>query len=647
MTTTFTSRDCAPALPPSTPEKRSWDFSNVYNLINSLSPAPDASKPAQQTTPPQQPLNDVDFGADKNDASSGLGDFNKLWQFLGTPGNAPPPAFTTLTPPGSESETLVDTDRLAYASDGAAYHSSSKGVKWGVQEPIDDLADESDVYQELEPATITVAPIDSTLTKTQRKREARKARKRAEAENSPEKNKAASGFESNDDAHLKHAPARNASIHTLGQADQPAKEPALRYNLRSQKTPMTPQPAKRTKDVLHPMEAPHTAPKMLPLSLCPSGVTSKSRDVSAISSKKLEDSAIPFDLAANQPSKKGKSKNTKQESWTSTSPPKRATPGRYPSGAPSGLDSGYYDAILNNTLLFPANSKSPIPAPPSPEYSGTFVVRDKDDRNLHFFLSLVQQFPEDKHWLAKPAQLVNHTESPTGIHVFIDFSNIHIGFQNRVKTMRGLPVQARIRREDIDFDAFVLLMERRRPVAKRVLVGSLPAIPAFEKARAIGYETSVLDKVYKARELTDRQKYFRQRDAEQMQQYRRRNGGTTTSGEGSGSGSETGNAVTHAKEAWVEQGVDEILHLKMLESIVDVDEPTTMVLATGDAAAAEYSQGFMRMVERALKKGWRIELVSWKAGISSQYMKRDFRQKWGDRFRVSELDDWVEDLLDT
>ncbi|KAK8206090.1 hypothetical protein IWZ01DRAFT_439850 [Phyllosticta capitalensis] len=501
MTTTFTSRDCAPALPPSTPEKRSWDFSNVYNLINSLSPAPDASKPAQQTTPPQQPLNDVDFGADKNDASSGLGDFNKLWQFLGTPGNAPPPAFTTLTPPGSESETLVDTDRLAYASDGAAYHSSSKGVKW-----------------ELEPATITVAPIDSTLTKTQRKREARKARKRAEAENSPEKNKAASGFESNDDAHLKHAPARNASIHTLGQADQPAKEPALRYNLRSQKTPMTPQPAKRTKD---------------------------------------------------------------------------------------------------------------------------------DDRNLHFFLSLVQQFPEDKHWLAKPAQLVNHTESPTGIHVFIDFSNIHIGFQNRVKTMRGLPVQARIRREDIDFDAFVLLMERRRPVAKRVLVGSLPAIPAFEKARAIGYETSVLDKVYKARELTDRQKYFRQRDAEQMQQYRRRNGGTTTSGEGSGSGSETGNAVTHAKEAWVEQGVDEILHLKMLESIVDVDEPTTMVLATGDAAAAEYSQGFMRMVERALKKGWRIELVSWKAGISSQYTKRDFRQKWGDRFRVIELDDWVEDLLDT
>ncbi|KAF2083248.1 hypothetical protein K490DRAFT_76694 [Saccharata proteae CBS 121410] len=273
------------------------------------------------------------------------------------------------------------------------------------------------------------------------------------------------------------------------------------------------------------------------------------------------------------------------------------------------------------------------------------VIRDKDDRNIHFLLTLIRNFGEDKHWLAKPAQLVNHVGSPTGIHVFIDFSNIHIGFQNRIKSVRGLPTHARIRREDLDFDAFVLLMERRRPVAKRVLVGSLPAIPAFDKAKAIGYETNILDKVFKARELTERQKYFRQRDAE------RRNGqqphkNATTSGDAS-SGSETNATPQFAKEAWVEQGVDEILHLKILESLVDVEMPSTIVLATGDAAQAEYSQGFMRMVERALTKGWRVELVSWRDGISQAYRKDKFRTKWRDQFRIIELDDYVEDLLDT
>ncbi|KAK7509981.1 uncharacterized protein IWZ02DRAFT_494919 [Phyllosticta citriasiana] len=634
---------------PSTPDQRPWDFSQALNLINSLSPALGPGRPASQITPPQQPLHDVEVADDKINEASCLGDFNKVWAFLQTPNKAPLPA-ATVTPPDSDhtgSETLVEKEKHEYASDGATYGLPLKETTWKDQDPIDDLADESDAYQETGPAAAANTQLDPTLTKTQRKRENRKARKRAEAEKRSDKTKASSEVESADGARAKNTPARKASVHTIEQSEHGSKATASRYNLRSLGAPKTPQPKKTVQDVAFHAAAPYSAPKMMPTSLCPSTFQPKSIDVSANSSKKLEDSAIPFNLGANRSPKKSKSKS-KREFSNSASPTKHADLTYQPSTS-AGLDSGYYNALLNNTPIFLGNSVSPGPAT-SPQHTGTFTVRDKDDRNLHFFLTLVQHFPEDKHWLAKPAQLVNHTESPNGIHVFIDFSNIHIGFQNRVKSMRGLPVNARIRREDIDFDAFVLLMERRRPVTKRVLVGSLPAIPAFEKAKAIGYETNILDKVYKARELTNRQKYFRQRDAEQLQQYRRRNGGTTTSGEGSGSGSETGNAAssaTHAKTAWVEQGVDEILHLKMLESVVDVDEPSTIVLATGDAAAAEYSQGFMRMVERALKRGWRVELVSWKAGISSQYMKRDFRQKWGDRFRIVELDDWVEDLLDT
>ncbi|KAK5001431.1 hypothetical protein LTR39_006966, partial [Cryomyces antarcticus] len=109
-----------------------------------------------------------------------------------------------------------------------------------------------------------------------------------------------------------------------------------------------------------------------------------------------------------------------------------------------------------------------------------------------------------------------------------------------------------------------------------------------------------------------------------------------------------GQATTpvYTEEKWVEQGVDEILHLKILESIVDTETPSTVVLATGDAAEAEYSQGFMRMVERALTKGWKVELVSWSKNISGAYKRQDFLRQWGDRFRIIELDDYAEELLD-
>ena len=96
----------------------------------------------------------------------------------------------------------------------------------------------------------------------------------------------------------------------------------------------------------------------------------------------------------------------------------------------------------------------------------------------------------------------------------------------------------------------------------------------------------------------------------------------------------------------IEQGVDGILHLKIFESVVDTDVPSTIVLATGDAAQAEYSQGFMAMVERALKKGWNVELVSWSKNISMMYSRPEWVRTWGQQFRIVYLDDYAEELLD-
>lgn len=210
-----------------------------------------------------------------------------------------------------------------------------------------------------------------------------------------------------------------------------------------------------------------------------------------------------------------------------------------------------------------------------------------------------------------------------------------IGFHDALKVSRGQPIHQRIRRQPVSFHNLSLILERGRPAAKRIVVGS-DNFPAMLEAKQIGYETNILDRVHKAKELTPRQKRYSNLNG---------NNGPGGGQSGTGSGSETTAAVQYAPEKWVEQAVDEILHLKMMESVVDADEPSTMVLATGDAAEAEYSGGFLKMVERALGKGWKIELASFSRNTSMAYKKSDFRQRWGERFKIVDLDDFVEVLL--
>jgi hypothetical protein len=160
---------------------------------------------------------------------------------------------------------------------------------------------------------------------------------------------------------------------------------------------------------------------------------------------------------------------------------------------------------------------------------------------------------------------------------------------------------------------------------KKVLVGSKPLLPEVREAEQCGYETSILDRVLKVR--TPR---------------KTRRGGSGYGTSGQSSGSETNTSLPERK---VEQAVDEILHLKIMESLLDWNEPATIVLATGDAAEAEYSGGFMKMVERALERGWRIELVSFRDSISNAYKSKAFRNKWSERFKIIELDDFRDELL--
>jgi hypothetical protein len=226
-----------------------------------------------------------------------------------------------------------------------------------------------------------------------------------------------------------------------------------------------------------------------------------------------------------------------------------------------------------------------------------------------------------------------------GIHVFVDLSNINIGFFNELKKLRGIGKGNSPKMPPIAFHSLAFILERNRPVSRRVLAGSHGGLMHGHRARRpdhmydaekCGYEMNILEPVFKVKSIAPVRKNRNGTG----------NGYATTSGHSSGS-----DAPIPGTQVRQEQCVDEILQMKMLESLVDVEEPSTLVLASGDGAEAEYSGGFLKMVERFLRKGWNVELFAWSDGLSMEYRSKSFASRWNGRFRVIELDDFSEVLL--
>jgi hypothetical protein len=151
-------------------------------------------------------------------------------------------------------------------------------------------------------------------------------------------------------------------------------------------------------------------------------------------------------------------------------------------------------------------------------------------------------------------------------------------------------------------------------------------LPSIEEIEARGYESLVLERVMKATP---------------NKHVSRTHSGARSRGQPS-SGSES---AVREKMRNVEQAVDEVLHLRMATSIMDADKPGTMIVATGDAKEAEYSEGFLKMVERALKAGWKVEIVSFQQQLSYAYQKKELLAKWGANYRTIQLDPYIEQLF--
>ena len=110
-----------------------------------------------------------------------------------------------------------------------------------------------------------------------------------------------------------------------------------------------------------------------------------------------------------------------------------------------------------------------------------------------------------------------------------------------------------------------------------------------------------------------------------------------------------------------EQGVDELLQLKLHQAIADADSPppkgSTIVLATGDGNVGQFNaDGFLGAVRTALRKGWRVELYAWEFGLSKAWVKEfggggageesSGPSLYGDRFRIVGLEKFAHDLLE-
>ncbi|KAK4033281.1 hypothetical protein C8A01DRAFT_40255 [Parachaetomium inaequale] len=223
------------------------------------------------------------------------------------------------------------------------------------------------------------------------------------------------------------------------------------------------------------------------------------------------------------------------------------------------------------------------------------------------------------------------------VHIFIDLSNIIIGFYDSMKESRGISVNKRVMAPAFSFKNFDTILTRDRNVAKRILAGSMANSynkrwPGYMvQAKELKYEMNILERVPKpASPVRKRRPKAGARDLDVP------TSGADTSGEDCFVG-----PMKHG-----EQGVDELLHLKILQSAMDTTRPATMVLATGDAATAQYSDGFKKNIERVLAHGWNIELYGWSRNISSAWREPEFAEQWAHQFKIVELDGFCEELFD-
>ncbi|KAF8509521.1 hypothetical protein BU17DRAFT_98851 [Hysterangium stoloniferum] len=298
-------------------------------------------------------------------------------------------------------------------------------------------------------------------------------------------------------------------------------------------------------------------------------------------------------------------------------------------------------------------------------------------------------------------------------HVFIDHSNILVGFINHLKRTRkagsGKPL--------LYFPALTLILERGRPISRRVLATSSPLYQNMDNAKELGYEVHVYVRVPEqppdATSGTDNNastndtsstngpsalglKNMKPRKPanapilhtntppsvpvsgrpsiesdpghNSMTTPRVINNNTRSQGHARSisiptaanmssspplpSAASVGGSASNGRIRYREQGVDELLQLKLHQALLSSDaDPlplgATIVLATGDGASGQFNEdGFVGAIRTALNKGWRVELYGWASGISNLWWKVKEEEGRDGKLTISTIDSFAGDLLE-
>lgn len=299
---------------------------------------------------------------------------------------------------------------------------------------------------------------------------------------------------------------------------------------------------------------------------------------------------------------------------------------------------------------------------------------------------LRHDFPDEENFVDPRGP--SPRSNDTLVHVFIDHSNILIGFLTYLRRHPTSLVGKASKR--LSHAALALILERGRSITRRVLVTSSPLYQPMETAEQLGYEVRIYARVPDMGDGMDRQplagvassgdssrggsgssdnKHRKNNSLTSTSKGHTRNrssGATSESDPGTGSGfgvssnglstaSFNGNnslsvTTTAPRIKYREQGVDELLQLKLHQAIADVDTPpldATIVLATGDGNVGQFNEeGFLGCVRTALKKGWRVELYAWEGGLSRSWKREFLDGPYKDKFTIIGLSKFGPDLLE-
>lgn len=176
-----------------------WDFTPVIDLINSLSSGSEKLVQTDVSVLESHESSDPGSLTDGPETNYGLGNFDKLWRFLGQPSNVSSSKAHTIP----EINSTVD---LSDALDLAA--TSNKGVKWRDEIEGADLADNDEIDSGTNLAS---------LSKSQRKRARRRKRQEIEAQATYHSKALPSGSENESelDQRVKRLKARRAIIQQM------------------------------------------------------------------------------------------------------------------------------------------------------------------------------------------------------------------------------------------------------------------------------------------------------------------------------------------------------------------------------------------------------------------------------------------------